>query len=451
MVDTRFRLVNVLRLDLPAIQSRFSSESKSQFKVERTFSTASRGDGWLSECHSCIARDADLIAFGRQDELTLVRSGADGIRIETVNKPANAGDVITQLCIIPILLGDQSYPCIAVGFRSGILRIFNKEGNIILSQMLHAEPILRLKIKSNPSLPGEIGRQSEELIILYPNGVVASVDGLSLYTLIYNYVRGGNYGSSTMDYRKWELKGQDRVNDVITSSIPCDGPLSSLRSPSPTQRIIAAGSHPIVGFYISSGEETRFSTAVALASSVASKLTSAVVSMAINWWSSSAPKEEVKQEEREDFVIEKGISLPLKWSISDPPREVTSLSTDPTGRLAVLTDTFNRVILLDCVHSILLRMWKGYREAQTAFIGCDIGGPSGMLFLAIYAPRRGLLEVWRLRSGERVGAVEVGKGGKLLQTSTPVGSSTEKFVQPRAYFVGVDGRLQRLDVVASNV
>jgi hypothetical protein len=41
---------------------------------------------------------------------------------------------------------------------------------------------------------------------------------------------------------------------------------------------------------------------------------------------------------------------------------------DPTGRLAALSDNFGRVLLLDTVQNIVIRMWKGYRDAQCAFV-----------------------------------------------------------------------------------
>lgn len=44
---------------------------------------------------------------------------------------------------------------------------------------------------------------------------------------------------------------------MTKKGLPCDGPISSLRASvrpiSDSQRIIAVGSHPIIGFYISSG------------------------------------------------------------------------------------------------------------------------------------------------------------------------------------------------------
>lgn len=69
----------------------------------------------------------------------------------------------------------------------------------------------------------------------------------------------------------------------------------------------------------------------------------------------------------------------------------------------------------------MLRTWKGYRNARCAFVEAaspDVGPnkrqQSKALFLVIFAPKRGLLEVWSMQSGPRVGAFNVDPRGRLL-------------------------------------
>jgi len=63
----------------------------------------------------------------------------------------------------------------------------------------------------------------------------------------------------------------------------------------------------------------------------------------------------------------------------------------------------------------------GYREAQVAFVRVpddaqkQIGYPSlrkRALFLVVYAPRRGILEIWSCLYGPRVGAFNVKKNAR---------------------------------------
>lgn len=128
----------------------------------------------------------------------------------------------------------------------------------------------------------------------------------------------------------------------------------------------------------------------------------------------------------------------------------------PCSSLAAVTDDFGRVTLLHLSRGVCLRMWKGearptsfilltdhplnwstppatppfcfpplpgYRDAQLGWLQVpeERGhihntSPSHSppprrhaLFLVIYAPRRGILEVWAMQQGPRVGAFTVGK------------------------------------------
>lgn len=63
-------------------------------------------------------------------------------------------------------------------------------------------------------------------------------------------------------------------------------------------------------------------------------------------------------------------------------------------------------------------MWKGYREAQCGWIESGENSQDvfskKVLFLCIYAPKRGLLEIWRCQHGTRVEAFKVGRNCRLI-------------------------------------
>lgn len=203
-------------------------------------------------------------------------------------------------------------------------------------------------------------------------------------------------------------------------------------------------------------------------------------------------------------------------------RLVSQITMDPMSRFAALADNLGRVILLDVPRRQMLRMWKGYREAQCAWIWAEppqtssrTGSPRGSsprsslttsgsrssstpkpvesctssfisnlpllpglivldsqampLYLVIYAPRRGILEVWHTRHGGRVGIMDVGVDGyglslgsfvaplsyvacfarRLLATTCPLGSNmaadsagTQRVpFPPRCFFLSPSGRL----------
>jgi hypothetical protein len=156
-----------------------------------------------------------------------------------------------------------------------------------------------------------IGEQNEDLSIVYDDGVVATIDGLSLYSALrtcFLYAdrksRGVEVASSTLDYGKWELVGTEEIHDVATCGMVAPSLSLALSSPDsldddetqqPTsgrsRQLLVVGKHPMVAFYLVEEQFLSFTTAVSLASTVATKLTSAVFSLARNWWG-GAPKEE---------------------------------------------------------------------------------------------------------------------------------------------------------------
>lgn len=170
---------------------------------------------------------------------------------------------------------------------------------------------------------------------------------------------------------------------------------------------------------------------VSVAANVATKLTSAVFS----WWGSgdggaASKKKEITAEEKAQ--LEPAAPLPLQRCLRDAARTVTSVTVSADRRLAATCDSFGRVVLWDLTRLVALRFWKGYRDAQVAFMTapCDQTGttsasanrgsavsgsvdsasPTAGLFLALYLGRRGLVEVWRVPLGVRVGIVQVGAG-----------------------------------------
>ena len=128
--------------------------------------------------------------------------------------------------------------------------------------------------------------------------------------------------------------------------------------------------------------------------------------------------------------------------VGDAPRVYERLVLEPRRRWLAATDTLGRVALLEPRSLVAVRLWKGYREALCGWtdtaavvvggneggaaagaVGADSGSSSGsnsrsmrakVPLLVIYAPRRGLLELWRVPTGGRVCACTVGPDCVLL-------------------------------------
>ena len=144
-------------------------------------------------------------------------------------------------------------------------------------------------------------------------------------------------------------------------------------------------------------------------------------------------------------------------------------ATEPvTQRLVAGTDGFGRVLLIDVSSTppIVVRVWKGYREAQLGWlVPAAVDGRKGSpqpaaSLLTMYLPRRGLLEVWPPRGGSRLLAKIVGQGCRLLSTGANVmcgpgqsakGNDASPKIAGRGcqcFLAGPNGELQLLVVPA---
>lgn len=72
-------------------------------------------------------------------------------------------------------------------------------------------------------------------------------------------------------------------------------------------------------------------------------------------------------------------------------------------------------MLIDTSRMMVIRMWKGYRNAQCGWMHGSEGvrRPKG-LYLVIYSAQRGIVEVWRARYGPRVYSFAVGGNATLF-------------------------------------
>jgi len=112
------------------------------------------------------------------------------------------------------------------------------------------------------------------------------------------------------------------------------------------------------------------------------------------------------------------ISLYQQQSINDPQRRALSASLAPGGSLLAVADALGRVLLADLADLLVVRMFKGYREAQVCFTTVE-----QQLLMVIYAPRRGLLEAWKVREGARHYGGDIGMGWSMLPADSSLGSS----------------------------
>uniref|UniRef100_A0A3B3VK31 RAB3 GTPase activating protein subunit 2 (non-catalytic) n=1 Tax=Poecilia latipinna TaxID=48699 RepID=A0A3B3VK31_9TELE len=426
---------------------------------------------WLQDCVVSLSPCADLLVVAREQKAAFLSAKwrtDDSGREEMTLAVTWSGHLSTEegvMCFSSESVTVRPYPnrmfldnrsstgrpdwtCIVVGFTSGYVRFYTESGVLLLAQLLHVDPVLRLKCRTYeiPRHPG-VTEQHEELSILYPAALV-TIDGFSLFQSLRacrnQVARAAAAGSDVVPppplaYKKWGLQEMDTIVDhssvgVMTlcvfdqmknASILGGFHASVKGSPPAMSQFVTVGTGPYAGFYYAvEGNSQPLLSHVALA--VASKLTSALFNAASGWlgWNKNKNEEEAAQKQKPK--VELATPLGIRFGLPDSRRHGESICLSPCNTLAGVTDDFGRVTLLDLARGAAIRMWKGYRDAQLGWLqvqeerGDREFSPSASLprrhalFLIIYAPRRGILEVWAMQRGPRVGAFTVGKHCRLL-------------------------------------
>ncbi|XP_066923721.1 rab3 GTPase-activating protein non-catalytic subunit-like [Clytia hemisphaerica] len=275
-------------------------------------------------------------------------------------------------------------------------------------------------------------------------------------------------------YKKWKSTGQKGVTDCVSCGVtsPCffdrlqtasviGGQQATVKGSSPAfNRFLSTGTEPFLCYYQAlEGSNQPILSDVAMA--YASKLTSAVFSSVKNFTMGSGwfgGGKQAQSPEKKDVRpnVERGTSLPARFGLFDQHRITSSVKLSPIGNLAncyrhlqqsIVSRYFNwycsalmeralRPLQLppasgygaqDCGFNPQPGHTKdfqnGYRDAECGWIVVEeeedqqSDAPSlkrRALFVVIYAPKRGILEIYLTEHGARVGAFNVGKNCKLI-------------------------------------
>lgn len=467
-------------------------ETEPQEPEEEGNTSKTQKHSWLQECVLSLSPTSDLMVIAREQKAAFLvpkwkhsDKGKEEMQFAvgwSGSVSAEEGEYVTSALCIPLAsqkrssTGRPDWTCIVVGFTSGHVRFYTESGVLLLAQLLNEDRVLQLKCRTYeiPRHPG-VTEQNEELSILYPAAIV-TIDGFSLFqslracrNQVAKAAASGNENIQPppLAYKKWGLQDIDTIIDHASIGIMTLSPFDQMKtasniggfnaaiknSPPAMSQYITVGSSPFTGFfYALEGSTQPLLSHVALA--VASKLTSALFSAASGWlgWKSKHEEETVQKQKPK---MEPATPLAVRFGLPDSRRHGESICLSPCNTLAAVTDDFGRVILLDVARGIAIRMWKGYRDAQIGWIQIvedlhervpekgdfspfgNTQGPSRVAqFLVIYAPRRGILEVWSTQQGPRVGAFNVGKHCRLLYPGYKImglNNVTSQSWQPQTY------------------
>ncbi|KAF8941205.1 Rab3 GTPase-activating protein non-catalytic subunit [Haplosporangium gracile] len=404
-------------------------------------------------------------------------------------------DAITTVLCLPLYVprSNQSQVYVVLGYKSGMIRIFNEGGQLVVVQQLHHTPVVSIKARIGTGRVS--GSDEDEMTILHEGGKVVCIEGESLWVVLRlssgsSRVSDANSVQATQTptfaYKKWSLQNQDLMVDVVSCGPARHKPTlsngfsssssSSMYTSQATERFLSVGSKPMMAFYASSSSSRPLFSATSLATQMAARVTSAVFGFAKSIWGSSprpgspafggaSGRTSPDSKRLSGQGLQEGTAGPygtiypsalapatevpaVLW-LSDSQRCIRHISLAPPpprgtcyhspSKLAAMTDSLGRVLLVDLEECEIIRMWKGLRGARCGWLQeerivktgkgtSDFGDATGptkrhlVLYLVIYAPKRGTVEIYPARQGKRAGLLQVGLGWKICTTfTTPIG------------------------------
>uniref|UniRef100_A0A6B2EEC5 Putative rab3 gtpase-activating protein non-catalytic subunit n=1 Tax=Phlebotomus kandelakii TaxID=1109342 RepID=A0A6B2EEC5_9DIPT len=401
-------------------------------------------DSWLNAVHFSFSPTGEMLVFGHGAKLIFLTSrwdselGQNSYTICWTGDLENPNDIITSVLCLPVMALSTSsqssadWTLICVGLSSGFVQFHLDFGAMIYSQQFHTEPIQAIKAQSGK-------RSNEELHIFYTS-CVCIVQGIHLFQVLRtlrqqhfkNHTNSADQLLESIPYRKWGYGGKSStISDsvVVGSQMTCafdhllntsleSGFYAKYRStPAQNSLVLATGMKPYVAFHYA--KEGFVQPVLAdVARAVASKIKSALP----GWLTGKQPS--VSESQTPPPVPAE--SMFCRFGLCDLQRSASAIWLAPGHQLAAVADTLGRIVIVDCVRGLAVRIFKGYREAQCSFIevvekvakstALNPIKPRRAIFLVILAPRRGVLEIWPLQKGPKVAAFVASKHSQLLYT-----------------------------------
>uniref|UniRef100_A0A3P8RYJ7 RAB3 GTPase activating protein subunit 2 (non-catalytic) n=1 Tax=Amphiprion percula TaxID=161767 RepID=A0A3P8RYJ7_AMPPE len=340
--------------------------------------TAGQKDPWLQDCVVSLSPCSDLLVVAREhraaflsakwrtddsgrEEMTLAVSWSGTLSSEE-------GECVSSAICIPLAsqkrssTGRPDWTCVVVGFTSGYVRFYTESGVLLLAQLLHEDPVLRLKLTE----------QHEELSILYP-GAMVTIDGFSLFQSLRacrnQVARAAAAGSDDMDtivdHSSVGIMTLCVFDQMKNASILGGFSASVKGSPPAMKPVCDCGSWHTWAFTMLEAP----SLFCQCGSAVASKLTSALFSAAsVLWFKRLSRKQKPK--------VEPATPLGIRFGLPDSRRHGESICLSPCNTLAGVTDDFGRVTLLDLARGIAIssmppggESWRCGRMQQGPRVG----------------------------------------------------------------------------------
>ncbi|XP_062096823.1 uncharacterized protein LOC133802515 isoform X1 [Humulus lupulus] len=409
-------------------------------------------EGWLVDNPNLLcALDTHAIALANRSLIvTLGWSDSDASRVKI--RPALSPIDAEFISAIEWLVFDE-IRVIAIGTSCGYLLLFSLAGHLIHKQFIHPGRVLKLRVRGTKR--DLIQETSSEEVCVVMQGVIARFDGSEIQNMLQqwhhdtnsrfwdrkprnqdNDEAGNSYGR--LSYQLWNVSKYGSCADAAISGI-MPPPLMELQSSQRYFCAVTVGDDAVISAFRLSEDRSR-SLVGAILSKVVPATFSTIASFSKMIWRSEQNAPKKSNVKPQPFAR----ASPLT-SLKDFPRKGEKLTLSPSGTLAAITDSLGRILLLDTQALVVVRLWKGYRDASCLFMEMLVNRDNNVassssyyepvksdycLCLAIHAPRKGIVEflgnivqIWQMRTGPRLRTIRSAKGSKILQPTYRFGSS----------------------------
>ncbi|KAM7498622.1 hypothetical protein LguiA_023036 [Lonicera macranthoides] len=430
-------------------------------------------EGWLVENPNLIcALDTHSLAIAnRSVVLVLEWSNGDDqsgnrVKIRPTMNPIEA----EYISAIEWLVFDD-IRVLALGTSCGYLLIYSLGGDLIHKQIVYPVKILKLRVRGTKRDLTE-DASSEEVCVVLP-GAIARFDGADIQSMLRRWFeethtkfweqmstnRGADDSENSfgrLPYQLWNVSKYGSCADAaITGIMP--PPLMELQSSQRYYCAVSIGDDAVISAFRLSEDRSR-SLVGAILSKVVPVTFSTIASLSKMIWRSERTPPKRPEPKPQPFAR----ATPLTC-LKDNPRKGEKLTLSPSGTLAAITDSLGRILLLDTQALVVVRLWKGYRDASCLFVEMLVKRDNSAsnsayyeyeksdycLCLAIQAPRKGIVEVWQMRTGPRLMTIPCAKGSRILQPTYRFGSSTlstTSYIPLEVFFLNGDsGQLSVLN------
>ncbi|KAM3964297.1 LOW QUALITY PROTEIN: rab3 GTPase activating protein [Aphomia sociella] len=440
-------------------------------------------ENWLSQCSVSLSPCGNVLAIGYKSRLCLLTtqwiSSTESNTYLIVWSGTLPADItaISALPICPTQQSSQNVPdwfCIIVGFKNGSVGFYTNTGHLLLQEKLDDKPVMKITCHT-----GTYGTLPDDVHILFQS-CECIITGASLFQTLKTAkaqlarVQAGILGDYTVDsrnitIRKWMFSNQETLNDAAVVGLELKNTYDHLlaastyggydtwyRSIPPVNTLIlGAGVKPYVGYHYAL-EGGTIPPLHDVARAVANKIKSALP----GWLGGANTESTVANTE----PLVRSEPLSMRNGLFDPQRQGTSVAVSPDRRLAAVTDSFGRVAVLDIKRGHMIRLFKGNRDAQCAFVqiyDADNKIPKQAIakeikraiFLIIYNPKKGLIDIRLMQRGNRVAVFTATKNGKLIYNTCGLVGAEKNYAHRKlnvpefqCVLIDPDGKLKKFNI-----